>query len=157
MEYMCDGKPCSDAIIKLLEDPENDPYQNLKADSSKTGEVYGTVNFKRGIFVFKTNRPVAPGKKPDVGSECGNVSTVSAHMKLIKEIGELSARYAKTTMGLQTEVLEGARTFKKNSNKVCMLTDLALRMLDSMGTNGKRWFYRPISTIKTGHRGLLRK
>ena len=157
MEYMCDGKPCNDAIIKLLEDPENDPYQNLKADSSKTGEVYGTVNFKRGIFVFKTNRPVAPGKKPDVGSECGNVSTVSAHIKLIKEIGELSARYAKTTMGLQTEVLEGARTFKKNSNKVCMLTDLALRMLDSMGTNGKRWFYRPISTIKTGHRGLLRK
>jgi len=157
MEYMCDGKPCNDAIIKLLEDPENDPYQNIKADSSKTGEVYGTVNFKRGIFVFKTNRPVAPGKKPDVGSECGNVSTVSAHMKLIKEIGELSARYARTTMGLQTEVLEGARTFKKNSNKVCMLTDLALRMLDSMGTNGKRWFYRPISTIKTGHRGLLRK
>jgi Type III restriction enzyme, res subunit len=157
IEYMCDGKPCNDAIIKLLEDPENDPYQNIKADSSKTGEVYGTVNFKRGIFVFKTNRPVAPGKKPDVGSECGNVSTVSAHMKLIKEIGDLSTRYARTSMGLQTEVLEGARTFKKNSNKVCMLTDLALRMLDSMGTNGKRWFYRPISTIKTGHRGLLRK
>jgi len=157
LEYSCDGQACSEAIVRLLEDPERDPYQNIKADSTKTGEVYGTVNFKRGNFVFKTNRPVLPGKKPDVGSECGNVSTVSAHIKLIKEIGELAGRYARTTMGLQTEVLEGARTFKKNSNKVCMLTDLALRMLDSMGANGKRWFYRPISTLRTGHRGLLRK
>ena len=157
LEYSCEGQPCSEAIVRLLEDPERDPYQNIKADSTKTGEVYGTVNFKRGNFVFKTNRPVLPGKKPDVGSECGNVSTVSAHIKLIKEIGELAGRYARTTMGLQTEVLEGARTFKKNSNKVCMLTDLALRMLDSMGANGKRWFYRPISTLRTGHRGLLRK
>ena len=157
LEYSCEGQPCSEAIVRLLEDPERDPYQNIKADSTKTGEVYGTVNFKRGNFVFKTNRPVLPGKKPDVGSECGNVSTVSAHLKLIKEIGELAGRYARTTMGLQTEVLEGSRTFKKNSNKVCMLTDLALRMLDSMGANGKRWFYRPISTLRTGHRGLLRK
>ena len=157
LEYSCEGQACSEAIVRLLEDPERDPYQNIKADSTKTGEVYGTVNFKRGNFVFKTNRPVLPGKKPDVGSECGNVSTVSAHIKLIKEIGELAGRYARTTMGLQTEVLEGARTFKKNSNKVCMLTDLALRMLDSMGANGKRWFYRPISTVRTGHRGLLRK
>jgi hypothetical protein len=157
LEYSCNGQPCSEAIVRLLEDPERDPYQNIKADSTKTGEVYGTVNFKRGTFVFKTNRPVLPGKKPDVGSECGNVSTVSAHIKLIKEIGELAARYVRTTMGLQADILEGSRTFKKNSNKVCMLTDLALRMLDSMGANGKRWFYRPISTLRTGHRGLLRK
>jgi hypothetical protein len=157
LEYVCEGQPCSEAIVRLLEDPERDPFQNIKADSTKTGEVYGTVNFKRGSVVFKTNRPVLPGKKPDVGSECGNVSTVSAHIKLIKEIGELAGRYIRTTMGLQVDILEGSRTFKKNSNKVCMLTDLALRMLDSMGANGKRWFYRPISTLRTGHRGLLRK
>lgn len=157
LEYNCDGAPCNEALVRLLEDPTRDPYQNIKADLSKTGEIYGTVNFKRGIFVFKTNRPVTPGKKPDVGSECANVSTVSAHIKLLKEIGQLSARYIRTTMGFQTEVIEGARTFKKNSNKVCMLTNMGLRVLDSMGANGKRWFYRPISTVRTGHRGLLRK
>jgi hypothetical protein len=30
-------------------------------------------------------------------------------------------------------------------------------MLDTLRADNKRWFYRPISTLVTGHRGILRK
>jgi hypothetical protein len=45
----------------------------------------------------------------------------------------------------------------KNSVRACARTDVLLRYLDKQKVSGKRWFYRPVATLKTKHRGILPK
>jgi hypothetical protein len=159
LEYFCAGAPCNPALVKVFEEDPSDMLRGLKANKTNTADIYGTVNFKRGNFVFKTNVPVGPEKKqPDIGSECAIVSTISAHFKLLRDIGEAVKSTLGTDLDLNEAMLEKSpvRAFK-NAIRACALTDLVLRLLDKMKVNGKRWFYRPIATMKTGHRGLVRK
>jgi hypothetical protein len=152
LEYSCGGLPCSPALIKVFEDDDSDPLKGIKANTEVSAPLYGSVTYKRGAFVFKTNRPVSKEKKhPDKGSECAIVSTVAAHRKTLTEIGDMARAAVGTDFDLNTMTLENRRPFK-NSARFCALTDLVLRIL-SKKDDTKTWFYRPIAAFKSGHKG----
>ena len=153
LEYVCDGKPCNPALTKVFEEDDSDPLKDIKANNEVSSPLYGTVVYKRGSFVFKTNKPVSRDKKhPDKGSECAIVSTISAHRKTLAEIGDMARVAVGTDFDLNKVNLEDRRPFK-NSARFCSLTDLVLRMLHDLDTHDKRWFYRPIAAFKSGHKG----
>ena len=45
----------------------------------------------------------------------------------------------------------------RNSVRACALKDLLLRYADAKKLSGKRWFYRPVASLKTKHKGTLVK
>ena len=152
LEYKCGNLPCSPALIKVFEDDDSDPLKGIKANNEVSAPLYGSVTYKRGAFVFKTNKPVSKEKKhPDKGSECAIVSTVAAHRKTLTEIGDMARASVGTDFDLNTATLENRRPFK-NSARFCALTDLVLRIL-SKEDDRKIWFYRPIAAFKSGHKG----
>lgn len=157
--YHCPTGICDPSLIKVFEEDSSDILRGLVANQTTSAKIYGTVNFKRGNFVFKTNEAVDPKKKlPDVGSECSVVSSISAHFTLLKEIGMMIQPILGTDLDLNEGMLEKSpiRSFK-NAIRACALTELVLRLLDKLKVQEKRWFYRPIATLKTGHRGIMRK
>jgi hypothetical protein len=178
VEYMCEGAPCSAALVTALEaeDESTDPLRQLRANTNTMGNPYGTLNYKDGNFVFKTNIPVTPGANPRLyekqerGSECANVANMIPHYKLLETIGEISNTYYETDFGLNMAELRPPKKeeeksvdvqtkarFVKNSVRACALTDIALRFLDALRTEDKRWFYRTLPTFYTKHPGILRK
>jgi hypothetical protein len=129
-----------------------------------TGRPYGTLNYKNGLFVFKTNVPVKPSANPqlrekqDRGSECANVPNMLPHYNLLEEIGRIAQESLGTNLGFISSELQQASAPRgvKNSIRACGLTDIALRFLDELHLGEKRWFYRPIPTFFTKHPGILR-
>ena len=137
----------------------------LRANQTTTAYLYGTLNVKRGQFVFKTNEPVPPNDedpKLEVkgrGRECANSSASTYHKEKLYRLGEEAA---KTTalgndLGMRPSILEqGPRAIPKtNANMICTLTELMLRFLHANAVNGKFWFFRPIATLKTGHPAIV--
>jgi hypothetical protein len=47
--------------------------------------------------------------------------------------------------------------FPRNAVRACALKDLLLRWMNAKKVGGKRWFYRPIESFKTKHKGLALK
>lgn len=168
VEYFCEGKPCSPALVSAIEaeDASTDPIRSLRANALTTGKPYGTVNYKNGLFVFKTNVPVKPSSDPskkekqDRGSECANVPNMKPHYKLLDELGTIAEASPGlgTRLGFTIAELEDSKAPRsvKNSVRACALTDLALRLFDALEIDGKRWFYRPLGTFYTNHPGILR-
>lgn len=164
IEFMCDGQKCTPVAIALLEKDPDDDVKGLRANTETTGKIYGTLNFKNGSFVFKTNTPVSPSsdskiEKQEPGQECANVSNMAPHYKLLEEIGEITKNPLNSKLGLTMDKMFDApapRSFR-NSVRACALTDIVLRFLDELLLNDKRWFYRPLASYYTGHKGRLRK
>lgn len=168
VEYFCDGKPCSPALVSAIEaeDESTDPVRSLRANALTTGKPYGTVTYKNGLFVFKTNTPVKPSSDPtkkekqERGSECANVPNMKPHYKLLEDLGTIAESSAAlgTRLGLTLAELEDAKAPRsvKNSVRACALTDLTLRLFDILEIDEKRWFYRPLATFYTNHPGILR-
>jgi hypothetical protein len=81
------------------------------------------------------------------------------HKDKLYEIGAKAAEPTALGMdlGLNPGVIErGPRSLPKtNSNMICALTDLALRILDAKAVDKKRWFFRPVATLKTGHPSIV--
>ncbi len=163
LEYKCNGEPCSPALVSALEaeDESTDPIRQLRANDRTTGNPYGTLNFKKGVFVFKTNVPVKPSPNPAVrekqerGSECANVANMVPHYKLLETIGQIAQAAVGTNLGFTLAELKEAAAPRgvKNSTRACSLTDIALRFFDELEIQGKRWFYRPLATFYTKHPG----
>lgn len=167
LEYKCDGKDCSPALIAAIEaeDEASDPLRNLRANTTTSGKPYGTLNYKNGLFVFKTNNPVRPSTKPGVrekqerGAECANVPNMLPHYNLLEEIGRIATDALGTNLGFTLTELEEAQPPRGvvNSVRACALTDIALRFFDELHVQDKRWFYRPLPTFYTKHPGILRQ
>jgi hypothetical protein len=167
LEYKCDGNNCSPALVTALEAEEEstDDLRKLRANTLTTGKPYGTVNYKKGLFVFKTNVPVKPSANPALkekqerGSECANVPNMVPHYALLVEIGAIGLGAIGTNFGFTMSELEEAQAPRgvRNSIRACALTDIALRFMDEMNIDGKRWFYRPLPTFYTKHPGILLK
>ena len=165
LEYFCGAESCSPARIFEWEKKDNesiDPMRTLRANSFTTGKPYGTLNYKNGLFVFKTNNPVKPRaerEKQERGSECANVPNMVPHYALLEGIGAIAKETLGSNLGFVHSELHNAPAPRsvKNSVRACALTDIALRFLDELGVGGKRWFYRPLPTFYTGHPGILRK
>jgi hypothetical protein len=167
LEYKCGDATCSAALVTAIETDEEstDEIRSLRANTATTGRPYGTMNYKNGLFVFKTNVPVAPSSNPAVyekqerGSECANVPNMIPHYALLEEIGRIAQATLGNNLGFVVSELEEAQAPRsvKNSVRACALTDIALRFFDELKVEGKRWFYRPIPTFYTRHPGILRK
>lgn len=168
-KYTCEGgSPCAQSIINHFKglDPEDseeekkvrNPTYGLKVDVATTGAFYGFIVAKYGdLFAFKTNKPPAVGKKVTKGQECANVSAATDHRNKLIELGKNMQKAIGTNFELTELIMtEGARRLL-NVNQICMLTDLFLRFMDIAQINGKRWFYRPIASIITGHLPSIRK
>jgi ferredoxin len=176
IEYECaDGTKCSTAVVRILE-RDLPPVQ---ANRQTTGEIYGFVipKTKDARLVFKTNdRPVDPGKKPEKGGECEIVSAMSGHKNMLRKIRDMMRNLGYPPFLLTDEVIDEKDTRLKESKKpanntvisklkfdsrkfqntvkACALKNIILRLLDKLEKikGRKRYFYRPISTIKSGHR-----
>lgn len=137
---------------------------------------------KEGRIIFKTNeRPVQPGQKPEKGSECSIVSTIAFHIRMLKDIAELlkaetyptfilvekyldMKKKEKTaegdTLRVGTYAKKGPKAFKtrsfENAIRACALKNIILRWMDVMqrekGGGAKRYFYRPVAALKSGHK-----
>ncbi len=167
LEYKCGDANCSAALVTAIESEaaETDELRKLRANTTKTGKPYGTINYKNGLFVFKTNNPVAPSANPSLyekqerGSECANVPNMVPHYALLEEIGQIAQTALGNNLGFILSELQDAQAPRsvKNSIRACALTDIALRFFDEMLIQDKRWFYRPLPTFYTKHPGILRK
>jgi len=167
LQYKCDGADCSPALVNAIEAEEEstDELRKLRANSNTTGTPYGTLNYKEGLFVFKTNKPVKPSadiavrEKQERGSECANVPNMKPHYVLLEEIGRIAMGALGNDLGFTESELKVAKAPRgvKNSVRACALTDIALRFMDELHVDGKKWFYRPLATFYTKHPGILRK
>ena len=200
IKYYCGASPCSEATARVFE--SKDPLRDSKANNATTGNIYGFIisKSKDGRLVFKSNaRPVPPGTKPEKGGECAIVSTISHHIKTLKEIAKLMEAEGYPKLILVDEYLDekvmrrqqeaeakeqakaegkkyekkaleqpirkteyskkGKHAFKtrvfENTIRACGLMNIVLRWLDILQREkeGKRYFYRPIEAIKSGHKG----
>ena len=95
--------------MRIFESNTADPLFGLQANNTTAGSIYGFVvnKGKEGRLVFKTNeRPVPPGTKPEKGGECSIVSTISFHVRMLKDIAELMAREGYPKFLLTDEYLD---------------------------------------------------
>lgn len=198
LKYTCGAVPCTDAVSRIFEANEDDPLNKLEANIQTAAAIYGFIvpKGKEGRLVFKTNeRPVQPGTKPEKGGECSIVSTISFHIRMLKDIAGLMTTEGYPTFILTPEYLDEkerkkkakadakaagqkydatveptrAGTFGKkakqpfktrnfeNAIRACALKNIILRWIDIMqekkGGGAKRFFYRPVSALKSGHKG----
>lgn len=187
IQYVCEGKACAPAVAMLFENKKDDPLRGLQANRYTAGRIYGFIvpKGKEGRLIFKTiDAPADRDKPPPKGAECDNVSTVAHHIKMLKEIGDIYQAERAPRFLLVDHVLdEKTRRLKErkeakdagravtatnpnrsfeNANKACALKNLVLRWLDKFisrreGAQKTRYFYRPISSYKSGHKGVALK
>jgi hypothetical protein len=156
--YLCeDGEPCRKAYVDAVErDKSDDPMKRIDLTERRTGKIYGFMVPKNGSMVFKTNEPIATaGAKPGRGAECAIVSNMTEHLKKLYSLGEILERAGMTDFQLNNIVLLGTHKVI-HANRACCLLELVLRYMDKLILGDKHWFYRPVASYYTGHKGLFR-
>ena len=92
-------------------------------------------------LVFKKGKPSETGVVTR-GSECAKNSTTRFEIQEILRYGQTLEKAGMDTLGLTQEEMAKKGRSVTNSVRVCTLVELALRMMDSMKVDGKRWFYK---------------
>lgn len=179
LRYMCGDARCEESVRMIFEERNpTDPVLQMKVNTNTTGPIYGFMvpKSKEARLIFKTNvRVPAPGVAPEKGSECANISTISYHIQMLKDIGNLLETTGYPRFLLVDEVLEEKARRKaegrgrardprrsfENAIRACALKEIILRWMDlaerGRGDAGRRYFYRPIAALKTGHKGVISK
>ena len=153
IEFMCEGgQPCVKAII---DDIKRDKINIFNVNNKTTGSIYGFIVPKNGDIVFKTADPPEEAGKIGRGKECGNVSTMTGHITNLIELGDILKANVKSDFDLNRGIIVGTRKIK-NSTRACTLMNLLIRFLDADKVQGKRWFFRPVQALYTGHKGVFR-
>jgi hypothetical protein len=147
--YMCNGKPCEQSIIDGAE--ADDPISKLSANKTTTGSLYGLNAAKDGKILFKSNDAVNVGEKPAIGRLCYSVPNTKGHIELLNKISILAQSQPEVASDLDLSTAKTAGV--KTPARLCTLADLSLRLLDKVGSGGKKYFYRPIAAVKTKHEG----
>ena len=80
---------------------------------------------------------------------------MTGHISNLVEIGDILKAAGKSDFDLNRGTILGTRKIK-NSTRACTLINLLIRYLDADMINGKRWFFRPVQTYYTGHKGTFR-
>ena len=186
MKYVCGSVPCSDAVVRVFENDPEDPIRTIQANTQTTGQIYGFIvpKAKERRLIFKTSAaPPPPGGKPEKGSECAIISTISYHIQMLKDISNLLVAEGYPRFILTEDILDektrkkkekqeaklsgrvtpsvtkvANRTFE-NAVRACALKNIILRLLTIMQASkgGKRYFYRPVAALKSGHKGTVAK
>ena len=161
IKYMCGTAPCAESIVKdVIEVDTSDKYLTVpEASTASAGKFYGFMVPKMKTLIFKTNIPEPPGKVPKGGQECKNISSIKGHLDMIYEMGTILKQAEGNEFQLNEEHLgtSAGKNRLKNANSLCTLKELMLRWMDIKGVRSKRWFYRPIASYKTNHRGKITK
>ena len=149
LKYICNGKACDEAVINYISDSGIDKLQDLRIDNETTGQIYGIIAVKgNSLNVFKTNNPPKVGGKTGTGQECSIVSNMSTHLDKLYTFGEILEENEEFNLDLVKSKLNGTRKISKPT-RACMLSDIVLRYMDLKKIDGKRWFYRQISSVLT--------
>ena len=145
--YICNGEPCAASVIQGIEDA--DPISRLVADKTTTGQLYGLNVAKDGKILFKSNDAVKVGDKPATGRLCYTVANMKDKYVMLNNIAEIALTHPQIggDLDLSTAKTVGIKT----PARVCTLADIGLRLLDKTSPDGKRYFYRPISALKSKH------
>jgi hypothetical protein len=164
MVYICGNTECSASIRDEAE--ERDMLKGFKANTQTCGPTYGTINFKYGEFVFKTNNPKPPGAPLAKGRECATISAVAVHYPELILIAQQGRDVAKVDLVVSPETIppppkKGEKGTKQgrhleNAVRNCTLKEVMLRMLDKMDKGKRRWFLRSVLTSLSGHPGMKR-
>lgn len=183
--YICGDKPCSEAVVRVFETSNTDPLHGIQTNTTTTGQIYGFIvpKAKERRLIFKTSSaPPPPGGKVEKGGECSIVSAISFHIQMLKEISNLLVAEGYPRFILTEDILDekarkrkekqeakaagraatvgekSGRTFE-NAVKACALKDIILRWMSIMqaAKRGRTYFYRPVASLKTGHKGTVAK
>jgi hypothetical protein len=150
IQFDCEnGVACVKSYVDEIKRDTREPMRAFELNKRTTGFIYGFMAPKYGQIVFKTAEAPDIGGAIPRGKECGNVSNMKPHLKILHSIGEVLARNHKTNFGLD-------RSDIKNSTRICTVMDLLLRLLDAEEMERKRWFFRPVMSYYTGHKGISR-
>ena len=71
------------------------------------------------------------------------------------KLGSILETHQMTDFELNKDKLTGDEEIR-NSIRLCTLMDLVLRYMDEEQIDRKKWFFRPIMSFYTGHKGLFR-
>ena len=143
----------STAVQEVLRrEKARDPIITAGINTQTTGFHYGFIIFNQKInrLVFKKGKPSDTGVLAR-GSECAKNSTTRFEIQEILRYGQTLQAAGLDTLGLTQEEMSKEGRSVTNSVRVCTLVDFALRMMDIMKLNGKRWFYRPLEAPLYGH------
>lgn len=155
LNYICsDGKPCPRGIVEAFQELESDVVKESKADVLHAGKLYGFIVPKRGKLVFKTQPAHPVGKKPDRGQECAIITSPSHYIDKLILLGSELTKYGFPNMDLDMRHLDSSIEIK-NTTRGCTFLDLVLRYMNKLRVGGKQWFFRPIASYFSGHRGLM--
>jgi hypothetical protein len=82
--------------------------RNVKVNTTTTGPLYGFIvpKSKERRLVFKTAAPPVPGGVPEKGGECAIISTISYHVKMLKDISNMMEAEGYPRFILVDEVLD---------------------------------------------------
>jgi hypothetical protein len=148
--YIVDPKtklitPAPAGLIARLERDDaqrEDPITKKPLDGRSTGFLYGFIvkNLKKNTFMFKKGKPPMPGGKVGRGGECSSGTEFERNQLLV--LGTALQKEGKSDLGLNEETMLRKRI--QNSVRVCTVNDLALRFMDKVNLQKKRWFYRPL-------------
>jgi hypothetical protein len=166
------------------EDPLHNIQVNVNTTGDIYGFIVPKAKERR--LIFKTSiHPPQPGGKPEKAGECTIISTISYHIQMLKDISDLLAKEGYPRFILVEDILdekgrkkrerelakaEGRkyvtvqkkenRTFE-NAARACALKNLILRWMSIMqekkGGGAKRYMYRPIAALLSGHKGVVPK
>jgi hypothetical protein len=156
--YACEeGTECTRSIQDAIAKDTTDPLHRVVISPQTMGSLYGFLITKNGELVFKTNRP-RPDGGVDMGQECGNVSSKTAHIEKLIELGIALVQEGKGDFDLNRAVLL-ADTVRavRGPIRICTLMNLILRLMNELRIRGKKWFLRPLSAFSAGHPGFFRK
>ena len=158
--YYCGNKLCFEAEKRILDKDVRDPLNVLvPADVAHVGPYYGYMVPKAKQIIFKTNEPAAVGSKPKGGSECRGASGIKQHLAPLLLLGRILRENHINDFNLTEENINPStgKNKIKNVNSYCSIKEFILRWMDKKKVKNVRWFYRPISSFKTGHKGRSSK
>jgi hypothetical protein len=152
--YVCGDRLCADSLVQQFEKSKTDTIISSKANQRVSAEIYGFMVPWEGNIMFKTNVPKPEGSVPAMGAACSIVSNVTGHRKKIVLLGEILKRFTGSDYELTEEALTVTRRMTSAIN-FCALMEIVMRWMDVRRAKygGLRYFYRPISSFYSGHKG----
>jgi hypothetical protein len=146
-----DGQVLPKSLLDIILSSSTDELLKRQPLAGQVGPVYGFITTKKGeALVFKQGKPVSEAKYrksgPDRGAECAIVSETADKIKKLQEIIDI---YGKESID--------DNTFGAIKNKIaiqlCVVTNVFLRLMDLQRTRRTRWFFRPVASAASGHKG----
>ena len=160
IQYYCGNKICFEAEKRILDKDTKDPYNLIpQANIKNVGPIYGYMVPKSKQITFKTNTPAQVGANPKGGNECKINTATKEHLMFLYSVGKILKESHIHDFDLNEENIspDGGPRKIRNVNVYCTLKEYILRWMDIKKVRNLRWFYRPISSYKTGHRGRVTK